>query len=168
MGNSVEMEPFSRYWPFVRGIHQSLVDSLHKTRWRGALVFSLIYVWTNGWANTCGAGDLRCHRVHVDVTIMMFADVIWARGHQLPWWFCCGYIVTYSYHVIYTPHYKSQANSVPVTGVWNKKMTQIYICIYILCIYIIPLPSVPHCFRPPRFQLGLNDPVVTGGVAFLA
>ena len=31
-----------RYWPFVRGIHRSPVNSPHKGHWRGALVFSLI------------------------------------------------------------------------------------------------------------------------------
>ena len=33
---------FPRYWPFVRGIHRSLVNSLHKGQWRRALIFSLI------------------------------------------------------------------------------------------------------------------------------
>ena len=40
-----------RYWPFVRGIHWSPVDSPHKGQWRGMLLFSLIYAWTIGWAN---------------------------------------------------------------------------------------------------------------------
>ena len=30
-----------------------------KGEWRGALVFSLIFVWINGWANSRNAGDLR-------------------------------------------------------------------------------------------------------------
>ena len=34
------------YWPFVRGIHRSPVNSPHKGQWRGALMFSLIYAWT--------------------------------------------------------------------------------------------------------------------------
>ena len=33
---------FPRYWPFVRGIHRSRVNSPHKSQWRGALMFSLI------------------------------------------------------------------------------------------------------------------------------
>ena len=32
-----------RYWPFVRGIHRSPVNSSHKGQWRGALMFSLIF-----------------------------------------------------------------------------------------------------------------------------
>ena len=42
---------FSRCWPFVRGIHRSLVNSPRKGQWRGALMFSLICAWTNGWVN---------------------------------------------------------------------------------------------------------------------
>ena len=40
---------FPRYWPFVRGIRRSLVNSPHKGQWHGALTFSLICAWTNGW-----------------------------------------------------------------------------------------------------------------------
>ena len=37
---------FRVYWPFVRGIHRSSVNSPHKCQWRGALIFSLICAWT--------------------------------------------------------------------------------------------------------------------------
>ena len=36
-----------RYWPFVRGIHRSRVNSPHKGQWRGALIFSLICACIN-------------------------------------------------------------------------------------------------------------------------
>ena len=36
-------------WPFVRGIHRSPVKSPYKGQWCGALMFSLISAWTNGW-----------------------------------------------------------------------------------------------------------------------
>ena len=58
------------YWSFVRGIHRSPVDSLHKGKRRGALMFSLICAWINGWLHNRGAGDLRRHRDHYDVTVM--------------------------------------------------------------------------------------------------
>ena len=67
---------FPRYWPFVGGIHQSALHSPHKGQWRGALIFSLIFAWTNGWANTRDAGDLRHHRAHYDVTVMSQAEVL--------------------------------------------------------------------------------------------
>ena len=61
---------FPRYWPFVRGIHRSPVNSLHKGQRRGALMFSLICAWINGWVNSHEADDLRRHRAHYDVTVM--------------------------------------------------------------------------------------------------
>ena len=38
----IEWKHFPRYWPFVRRIHRSPVNSPHKGQWRGALMFSLI------------------------------------------------------------------------------------------------------------------------------
>ena len=61
---------FPRYWPFVRGIHWSPMNSQHKGQWRGALVFSLICNWVNGCINNRKAGDLRRDRVHFDATLM--------------------------------------------------------------------------------------------------
>ena len=63
---------FPRYWPFVRGIHRSPVNSPHKGQWRGALMFSLICVSINGWVNNRKAGDLRRHRTHYDVIVMKY------------------------------------------------------------------------------------------------
>ena len=56
--------------PFMRRIYRWPVDSPNKGQWRGALMFSLICAWTNGWASNRDAGDLRCHRAHYDVTVM--------------------------------------------------------------------------------------------------
>ena len=66
----IKWNHFPRYWPFVRGIHRSPVNSLHKGQWRGALMVSLIYVWINGWVNNREAGDLRRYRAHYDVIVM--------------------------------------------------------------------------------------------------
>ena len=38
----IRWKHFSRYWPFLWGIHRSPVDSPHRGQWRGALMFSLI------------------------------------------------------------------------------------------------------------------------------
>ena len=46
----IKWKHFPRYWPFVSGIHGSPVDSPHKGQWRGALMFSLVCAWTNGWS----------------------------------------------------------------------------------------------------------------------
>ena len=61
---------FPRYWPFVRGIHRSPVNSPHKGQWRGALMLSLICIWINGWVNNREAGDFRSFRADYDVTVM--------------------------------------------------------------------------------------------------
>ena len=55
----IKWKHFLRYWPFVRGIHRSPVNSAHKGQWRGALMFPLICVWINGWVTNREAGDLR-------------------------------------------------------------------------------------------------------------
>ena len=47
----IKWKHFPRYWPFVSGIHRSPKDSPHTGQWRGALIFSLICAWTNGWTN---------------------------------------------------------------------------------------------------------------------
>ena len=64
---------FPRFWPFVRGIHRSPVNSPHKGQWRGPLVFSLICAWINGWVINREAGGLKRLCAHYDVT------VIWAN-----------------------------------------------------------------------------------------
>ena len=66
----IKWKHFPRYWPFVRGIHRSPVDSPHKGHWCGVLMFSLICAWTNGWVNNRDAGDLRRHCAHYDVTVI--------------------------------------------------------------------------------------------------
>ena len=70
----IKWKHFPHYWPFVRGIHRSTVNSPHKGQWRGALMFSLICVLINGWVNHREAGDLRRHRAHYDVTVMYVPD----------------------------------------------------------------------------------------------
>ena len=64
-GDVIKWKHFPLYWPFVRGIHRGPVNSTHKGQWRGALMFSLIYVWIHGWVNNRDAGDLRRAKVGV-------------------------------------------------------------------------------------------------------
>ena len=67
----------------LRGIHRSQVNSPHTDKWRGALMFSLICAWTNGWVNNQDAGELKRHRTHYDVTVMWCRIVIQWSGQ--PW-----------------------------------------------------------------------------------
>ena len=68
----IKWKHFPRYWPFVRGIHWSPVNSPHKGQWRGTLMFSLICAWINHWVNNRDAGDLRRHRAHCDVIVIIW------------------------------------------------------------------------------------------------
>ena len=67
----IKWKHFPRNWPFVQGIHRSPVNSPHKGQWRGALMFSVICVWMNGWVNNGEAGDLWRYRSHYDATVML-------------------------------------------------------------------------------------------------
>ena len=64
------METFSTLLAICAGNSPVPVNSPHKSQWRGALLFSLIYVWINGWVNNGEASDLRRYRAHYDVTVM--------------------------------------------------------------------------------------------------
>ena len=74
----------------------------HKGQWRGALMFSLIYVWINGWVNNPEAGDLRRCRAHYDVIVM------WARAKQNKRLISCLYMPRQRHHVspIYSKSHK--------------------------------------------------------------
>ena len=85
-----QMETCSASLAFVRGIHRRLrgihrspVSSPHTDQWCGALMFSLICAWTNGWDNNRDAVDLGRHRAHYDVTVIWCRIVIQWSGQ--PW-----------------------------------------------------------------------------------
>ena len=65
------METFSASLAFVRWIHRSPVNSPHNGQWCGALMFTLIWAWINGWVNNREAGDLRRNRAQYDVIVML-------------------------------------------------------------------------------------------------
>ena len=82
----IKWKHFPRYWPFVRGIHRSPLNSSHKGQWHGALMFSLMCARINGWVNNGDAGDLRRHRAHCDVIVMLEFDgnTVSGTGARLP------------------------------------------------------------------------------------
>ena len=87
----IKWKHFPRYWPFVRGIHRSPANSPDKGQWRGALIFSLICAWINGWVNNREAGELRRHRAHYDAIVIYNAC-------GLHWFvFCCGLYLSILY-----------------------------------------------------------------------
>ena len=74
-----QMETFSALLAICAG--NSPVTGPVKGQWRGALMFSLIYAWINGWLNNGKAGNLRHHRAHYDVIVIIwFANIL--RGSK--------------------------------------------------------------------------------------
>ena len=71
----IKWKDFPRYWPFAQGIHRSPVNSSDKGQWRGALMFSLIYAWANGWINYRYASDLRRHGANYNVIAMLLHNI---------------------------------------------------------------------------------------------
>ena len=71
---AIRMGYFFPWWRHQMETFSALLATDH--RWRGALVFSLICTWTNGWANNRDAGNLRRHRAHYDA-IVMFVQFHW-------------------------------------------------------------------------------------------
>ena len=63
-----EMETFPALLALCAG--NLPVNSPHKGQWRGALMFSFICAWINGWVNNREAGDLRRDRAHYHVIVM--------------------------------------------------------------------------------------------------
>ena len=90
----IKCKHFPCYWPFVKGIHRSPVNSPHKGQWHEALTFSLICARINGWVNNREAGDLRRHRAHYDVIVMTkWAQIMtscrcmkhWCQSNGVSW-----------------------------------------------------------------------------------
>ena len=65
-----QMEIFSASLSLCTGNSPMTGEFPHKGQLRGALMFSLISAWINGWVNNREAGDLRRHRAHYDVIVM--------------------------------------------------------------------------------------------------
>ena len=94
----IKWKHFSRYWAFLRGIHRSPVNSPQKGQWRGELWCFLRSAWMNGWVNNREAGDLRRHRAHYDVTVMMATNFLVTGLQRFAW---VSYdLCTYSIHEV--------------------------------------------------------------------
>ena len=78
----IKWKHFLRNWAFVRGIQRSPVNSPYKGQWRGALMFSFICAWINGWENRRETGDWRRHRAHYDVIVMMLCFQLTSLAHN--------------------------------------------------------------------------------------
>ena len=81
------METFSALLALCAGNSPVTREFPHKGQWCGALMFSFICAWTNGWENNRDACDLRRNRAHYDVTVT-FLEIYWSAmrtssAHQI-------------------------------------------------------------------------------------
>ena len=65
------METFSALPALLRGEFTGHRWIILLDQWRGALIFSLICAWMNRLVNNSEAGDLRRHRDHYDVIVLL-------------------------------------------------------------------------------------------------
>ena len=96
----------------------------HKGQWRGALLFSLIHAWVNGWVNHREAGDSRRHRAHCDVIIMVTSKWInhcWQPDKEL------GYVRITHWDWIWKWRLTGVIYEKGIVQVcWGRKFTQLY------------------------------------------
>ena len=73
----IKWNHFPRYWPFVSGIHRS--RWIPRTKASDAELWCFLWsAWINDWVNTREAGDLRRHRGHYDVNVMII-DILFRK-----------------------------------------------------------------------------------------
>ena len=115
----IKWKHFPRYWPFVRGIQRSPMNSPHKGQWRGGVMFSLICVFINSWVNNREAGDLRRHRAHYDVTVTYGSDgnevktrlaLLWFRNIYVIMVLSVLHIISYFISQIYYQNFDLQSH----------------------------------------------------------
>ena len=124
----IKWKPFPRYWPFVRGIHRSPVNSPHKGQWGRALMFSLICVWVNGWVNNREAGNLRRYRAHYDVIVMIELTIM---PHKIfPWNNEAYVIVIFNGYIEYHCCERTRWKYV-ITFIDNTAVMEIYMHIFV-------------------------------------
>ena len=84
-----QMGSYSMLLAFCAGNSRVPGEFPSKGQWRGALMFTLIRAWTNGWVNNRDGDDLRCHCAHYYVTVMnelahgLGVHCLWEVGHSL-------------------------------------------------------------------------------------
>ena len=77
MGNDIvpwwrhQMEPYPVLLALCEGNPPVIGGFPHKGQWRGASMFSLICTRTYSWAYNRVVGDLRRHRAHYGITLLM-------------------------------------------------------------------------------------------------
>ena len=113
------METFAALLALCAGNSPVPVNSPHNGQWRGALMFSLICVWINGWINNREAGDLRRHRVYYDVTVMN--DSLTKTTVAVRAWMCT-YFPLFGVDVITYIHFSKSLHRLTYSSIqWTQR-----------------------------------------------
>ena len=97
------------------------VNSPHKDQWLGALMFSLICTWINGWGNNREAGDLRRHRAHYDVFVMRLFHTYWSKHTSVRCRHNAQYNVIFHTGLLWLKHYINQEFELTINIPFLKK-----------------------------------------------
>ena len=149
----IEWKHFSCYWCFVREIHRSPVNSLHKAQWRGHLIFLWSALWINGWVNNIEADDLRRHRPHYDVIVMLTPTTVDVRTwmcNYIQSSFCYVDAITYACCNldVVTSNHCSRCFKFHIISLYTPYVSFSFACQMVLCIWIILCnsPNTITCF----------------------
>ena len=113
-----QMETFFALLALCAGNSPIPVNSPHKGQWRGSLMLSLICVWMNGCVNNRETGDLRRHRAHYDVRVMITSEItLYGMGPR-------------NQHQTTTKHNKTWAECILL---WHTYESISYIALYRKC-----------------------------------
>ena len=113
----IKWKDFPRYWPFVRVIQWSPVNSPHKGQWCAALMFSFIFAWINVpsvlrgpqrtyhglWVpdihekvndfesliKTLNVRGPSCLGLTWSISWLLMTWLLASPGHQQPWYWLC-------------------------------------------------------------------------------
>ena len=107
---------FPRYWPFVRGEFTG-PRWTPRTKASDAELWCLFFicVWINSWVNNGDAGDLRCHGIHYDVTVMPWPEITYKGLDHV--WPHASFVVCHS--VLLTHWRRDKMADISQTTVWN-------------------------------------------------
>ena len=137
----------------MRGIHRSLVNSPHKGQWRGALAIFVICAWIDGWVNSREAGDLRHHRAHYDVNVMVTYTSVQKYGMLCQGW----HLRSQTYPHTHVIHQKFHYNDVSMTAMAFQ------ITVYRLFNQPFLQEQIKENTKAPCHWLCVGNPSVSGG-----
>ena len=130
----IKWKHFPRYWPSVRGIHRSPVNSPHKGQWHGALMFSLICFWINGWWK----GLLHIFTVHCNSDLITKVQRWWIVYEEH------GYAMSITY-IMYMKLF-GVINNISHSEVWSPE-SYIYIILAIIHQVWVCIDCILHGWR---------------------